>query len=202
MKKTKIDHYTDKEALDFHNSNKSGKIEIISSKPMTTKRDLALAYSPGVAAPVRAISENPEEYYNIFNPIVDQVASNPLIDYLIRDTDIIYEENFTCPQLWERLVIGSDGRALLCSNDEFSEHIIGDANTESIFEIWHGKKMTNKNPWKASTLEWTTGIEPLHGNWPGKIPSVYRWPYDYSKPGYKEDFVPQHIPLKKGEEEY
>ena len=50
MKKTKIDHYTDKEALDFHNSNKSGKIEIISSKPMTTKRDLALAYSPGVAA--------------------------------------------------------------------------------------------------------------------------------------------------------
>ena len=89
-----------------------------------------------------AISENPEEYYNIFNPIVDQVASNPLIDYLIRDTDITYEENFTCPQLWERLVIGSDGRALLCSNDEFSEHIIGDANTESIFEIWHGKKMT------------------------------------------------------------
>ena len=43
MKKKKIDHYTDKEALDFHNSNKSGKIEIISSKPMITKRDLALA---------------------------------------------------------------------------------------------------------------------------------------------------------------
>ena len=59
MKKTKIDHYTDKEALDFHNSNKSGKIEIISSKPMTSKRDLALAYSPGVAVPVKAISENP-----------------------------------------------------------------------------------------------------------------------------------------------
>jgi len=64
MKKKKIDHYTDKEALDFHNSNKSGKIEIISSKPMTTKRDLALAYSPGVAAPVRAISENPEAAYD------------------------------------------------------------------------------------------------------------------------------------------
>ena len=42
MKKTKIDHYTDKEALDFHITNKSGKIEITSSKPMTTKRDLAL----------------------------------------------------------------------------------------------------------------------------------------------------------------
>ena len=64
MKKTKIDHYTDKEALEFHNTNKSGKIEIISSKPMTTKRDLALAYSPGVAAPVKAISENPEAAYD------------------------------------------------------------------------------------------------------------------------------------------
>ena len=57
MKKTKIDHYTDKEALDFHKDKKPGKIEISSSKNMTTKRDLALAYSPGVAAPVRAISE-------------------------------------------------------------------------------------------------------------------------------------------------
>ncbi|MFL2887033.1 MAG: NADP-dependent malic enzyme [Candidatus Pelagibacter sp.] len=63
MKKNKNEHYSDKEALEFHNSNKSGKIEIISSKPMTTKRDLALAYSPGVAAPVRAISKNPELAY-------------------------------------------------------------------------------------------------------------------------------------------
>jgi len=64
MKKTKIDHYTDKEALEFHSQNKPGKIEINSSKPMTTKRDLALAYSPGVAAPVKAISENPEAAYD------------------------------------------------------------------------------------------------------------------------------------------
>ena len=64
MKKTKIDHYTDKEALDFHITNKSGKIEIISSKPMTTKRDLALAYSPGVAAPVREISKDPNAAYD------------------------------------------------------------------------------------------------------------------------------------------
>ena len=64
MKKTKIDHYTDKEALDFHKYKKPGKIEIISSKNMTTKRDLALAYSPGVAAPVRMISENPEAAYD------------------------------------------------------------------------------------------------------------------------------------------
>ena len=64
MKKTKIDHYTEQEALDFHNRNKPGKIEINSSKPMTTKRDLALAYSPGVAAPVRKIHENPEAAYD------------------------------------------------------------------------------------------------------------------------------------------
>ncbi len=64
MKKTKIDHYTDKEALDFHRYKKPGKIEINSSKNMTTKRDLALAYSPGVAAPVKMISENPEAAYD------------------------------------------------------------------------------------------------------------------------------------------
>ena len=64
MKKTKIDHYTDKEALEFHSLNKPGKIEINSSKPMTTKRDLALAYSPGVAVPVRAIYDNPDTAYD------------------------------------------------------------------------------------------------------------------------------------------
>jgi len=64
MKKTKIDHYSDKEALEFHSLNKPGKIEINSSKPMTTKRDLALAYSPGVAVPVQAIADNPETAYD------------------------------------------------------------------------------------------------------------------------------------------
>jgi malate dehydrogenase (oxaloacetate-decarboxylating)(NADP+) len=64
MKKSKIDKYTDQEALDYHNSGKAGKIEIHSSKPMTTKRDLALAYSPGVAAPVKIISKNPDAAYD------------------------------------------------------------------------------------------------------------------------------------------
>jgi len=63
-KKSKIDKYTDQEALDFHNTGKSGKIEIVSSKPMTTKRDLALAYSPGVAAPVKVIAKNPDAAYD------------------------------------------------------------------------------------------------------------------------------------------
>jgi malate dehydrogenase (oxaloacetate-decarboxylating)(NADP+) len=64
MKKTKIDHYTDKEALEFHSHKKPGKIEIVASKNMITKRDLALAYSPGVAVPVKKISENPEAAYD------------------------------------------------------------------------------------------------------------------------------------------
>ena len=64
MKKTKVDHYTDKEALEFHSHKKPGKIEIVASKNMTTKRDLALAYSPGVAVPVKKISENPDAAYD------------------------------------------------------------------------------------------------------------------------------------------
>ena len=64
MKKTKVDHYTDKEALEFHSYKRPGKIEIIASKNMITKRDLALAYSPGVAVPVKKISENPEAAYD------------------------------------------------------------------------------------------------------------------------------------------
>jgi malate dehydrogenase (oxaloacetate-decarboxylating)(NADP+) len=64
MKKTKIDHYTDKEALEFHSHKKPGKIEIRASKNMITKRDLALAYSPGVAVPVKKISENSDAAYD------------------------------------------------------------------------------------------------------------------------------------------
>jgi len=63
-KKSKIDHYSDKEALDFHTQDKPGKIEINSSKPLITKRDLSLAYSPGVAVPVKKIAENPEFAYD------------------------------------------------------------------------------------------------------------------------------------------
>ena len=88
-----------------------------------------------------AISKNPEEFYNIFNPITDQVASNPLIDYLGNDTDVVFEENFTCPQLWERFVIGADGNVMLCANDEMESHTLGNVQDESIFDIWHGKKL-------------------------------------------------------------
>ena len=44
-------------------------------------------------------------------------------------------------------------------------------------------------------------MEHIHGNWPGASPTVHRGPYDYSKPGKAEDFVPQTVPLEHGEEE-
>src|SRR6186997_3092561 len=56
--------FTEKEALDFHSQGRPGKIEIVASKPMATQRDLSLAYSPGVAVPVRAIAENPTCAYD------------------------------------------------------------------------------------------------------------------------------------------
>lgn len=68
------------------------------------------------------------------------------------------------------------------------------------YSIFYGKKAT-QNPWRATTLEWTTPVAHIHGNWPGEIPEVHRWPYDYSKPGYEEDFVPQNVPLKEGEKD-
>jgi cytochrome c oxidase subunit 1 len=51
------------------------------------------------------------------------------------------------------------------------------------YSAFKGRRVTSPNPWQAATLEWTTPIHPPHGNWPGEIPEVHRWPYDYSKEG-------------------
>lgn len=64
--------------------------------------------------------------------------------------------------------------------------------------IFRGQKAV-QNPWKSTTLEWTTPVEHVHGNWPGALPEVYRWPYDYSNPEHDVDFVPQNVPLIDGE---
>ena len=58
--------------------------------------------------------------------------------------------------------------------------------------IWLGRR-ASRNPWGGNGLEWTTPVKGIHGNWPGKIPTVYRWSYDYSKPGAPADFVPQTV---------
>ncbi len=64
------------------------------------------------------------------------------------------------------------------------------------YSIKYGKKSV-QNPWKSNTLEWTAPIEHLHGNWPGAIPEVHRWPYDYGKPGAPDDFIPQTVPFSE-----
>ena len=64
------------------------------------------------------------------------------------------------------------------------------------YSIYRGKK-ASLNPWKANTIEWTAPVEHLHGNWPGEIPTVHRWPYDYGKPGHHEDFIPQTVPYSE-----
>jgi cytochrome c oxidase subunit 1 len=61
------------------------------------------------------------------------------------------------------------------------------------YSMFKGKKAV-QNPWESNTLEWTTPVKHLHGNWPGEIPHVYRWPYDYSVPGHESDFIPQTTP--------
>jgi len=65
-----------------------------------------------------------------------------------------------------------------------------------IYSIFRGRRAP-LNPWHSNTLEWTTPVNPGHGNWPGEIPAVYRWPYDYSKPGAAEDFIPQTVPFSQ-----
>ncbi len=65
------------------------------------------------------------------------------------------------------------------------------------YSMFKGRKVMEMNPWESTTIEWTTPIEPGHGNWPGEIPTVYRWPYDYSKDG--ENFISQVTPQRPGE---
>jgi cytochrome c oxidase subunit 1 len=65
------------------------------------------------------------------------------------------------------------------------------------YSMFKGRKVRTTNPWDATTLEWTTPINPGHGNWVGEIPEVHRWAYDYGKDG--RDFIPQTEPVKPGE---
>ena len=101
------------------------------------------------------------------------------------------------------------------SNFEFLDHVMdlnpiistfaivgGAAQLLFIFNFFHSMKygqVATQNPWGSNTLEWTTPVKHIHGNWPGSLPEVHRWAYDYSNPEHEEDFVPQVVPLKPGE---
>ncbi len=64
------------------------------------------------------------------------------------------------------------------------------------YSMYRGK-VASQNPWKSNTLEWTAPVEHIHGNWPGEIPEVHRWAYDYGKPGSDDDFIPQTVPYSE-----
>mgnify|MGYP001819314863 FL=1 len=69
-----------------------------------------------------------------------------------------------------------------------------------IWSMRNGAK-AGHNPWGATSLEWQTpDVPPHHGNWGDKLPQVYRWAYDYSVPGAKEDFIPQNHPVTEQEQ--
>jgi malate dehydrogenase (oxaloacetate-decarboxylating)(NADP+) len=74
--------FSEREALLFHSEGRPGKIEIIASKPMATQRDLALAYSPGVAVPVQAIADDPAAAY-------DYTAKGNLVAVISNGTAIL-----------------------------------------------------------------------------------------------------------------
>lgn len=68
------------------------------------------------------------------------------------------------------------------------------------YSIFKGRKVISQNPWGSTTLEWTTPIRPGHGNWPGEIPEVHRWAYDYGKDG--REFIPQVEPVNPEESKH
>lgn len=90
-----------------------------------------------------AIRNNPQKFYETMREVSDLVAFNPLIDYLGIDAEdqIVYEKNFSCPQLYQRIFISSTGDAMMCNSDEYGKEIIGNANEQTIYDIWHGEKL-------------------------------------------------------------
>jgi len=131
----------------------------------------------GVFLPMHfvGIGGTPRRYYD--NSIFD--TFNPTAGEMILDLNII---------ITVFAIIGAFGQVFFFFNFFYS--------------IFRGPKAP-LNPWRSNTLEWTTPTAvPGHGNWPGELPVVHRWPYDYSKPGADEDFIPQTVPLKEGEEEH
>ncbi len=100
--------------------------------------------------------------------------------------------SFTGFEVWKNLYLDLTGFITIAAAFTAGSQLIFLYNF--LHSIFRGRRAP-QNPWRSNTLEWTAPINPGHGNWVGEIPSVYRWPYDYSKPGAKEDFIPQHIPL-------
>ena len=113
--------FTEREALHFHSAGRPGKIEIIASKPMATQRDLSLAYSPGVAVPVRAIAEDPATAY-------DYTAKGNLVAVISNGTAILGLGNLGA--LASKPVM--EGKAVLFKRFADVDSIDIEVNTEDV----------------------------------------------------------------------
>ena len=90
-----------------------------------------------------AISDNTEDFYNTFEPVTDLISFNPLVDASRKEHDKEYVNNFICSSIYQRVFICSDGKAVACCQDYNGDAVIGDANKESVYDIWHGEKLNN-----------------------------------------------------------
>lgn len=88
-----------------------------------------------------SIKDNYEEYYSYFSPLVDAVRFEPLIDYSKADK-LVYEDDFCCPLLYQRIEVGFDGKVHPCCANNGTRMVVGDASNESIYEVWHGEKLS------------------------------------------------------------
>jgi len=99
-----------------------------------------------------AVKQAADAYIDIFTPLSDLIYTNPLVDYLSCDSQdqIEYVPDFVCYQPFQRLVISSNGEALMCANDQIGEVMTGNAKNMTIHELWHGKIMEKvRNDHKA-----------------------------------------------------
>jgi MoaA/NifB/PqqE/SkfB family radical SAM enzyme len=144
-----------------------------------------------------AIRPYPTKYYETLAPVTDLVAYNPLIDYLFNDKDIIYEDNFSCPQPYQRLTIYSDGTAAMCANagygdDKEGYEKVGDANKESVHDIWHGVIMQKVR----DTLSKKDGFKNIKTCLSCYYPRKTK-PNEKAKVGDREIFIENYINRKQ-----
>jgi len=113
-----------------------------------------------------AIASDPGHFYSLFEPYVDEVASNPLIDFLREDRVTKLIDDFSCPYLWQRISIGADGSVLMCQCDDMQENLLGNALTDSIYDIWHGQEL-NRIRLLHVRGKWHHNLEPcMHCAYP------------------------------------
>ncbi|AKI02480.1 malic enzyme [Hoeflea sp. IMCC20628] len=119
-----ISAVTDQEALDFHARGRPGKLEINPTKPMATQRDLSLAYSPGVAVPVKAIAEDPSRAY-------DYTAKGNMVAVITNGTAILGMGNLGA--LASKPVM--EGKAVLFKRFADVDSIDLEVDTENVDEF-------------------------------------------------------------------